>query len=233
VHYYKPCFGDHELVMAHCYIIRQQPKITQRRDWRHYSKEKLNEKLVEVDWHNDCNTAQEAWNDLENKLVKIVDSVVPISEFKGNHLALKPCPTIKRKLNLRNRLLKLLKIRPTLDLRSRIKNLNFEICSHCRSIKRNNVRRRIIPGNSKSLWNAVKMSMDSVIDPLPDLMTRGGVPIGGHERSGCFAAFFSEKVSSITDSTLIDPLVYNGTKKLAAGNFMFMSTNEVQKSMEL
>jgi hypothetical protein len=200
--------------MAHCYIIRQQLKITQRRNWRHYSKEKLNEKLIEVDWHNDCNTVQEAWNDLENKLVKIVDSLVPISEFKGNHLALKPCPIIKRKLNLRNRLLKLLKNRPTLDLRSRIKNLNFEICSHFRSIKRNNVRRSIIPGNSKSLWDAVKMSMDSVINPLPDLMTLGGVPVGGHERSGCFATFFSEKVSSITNSTLVDPLVYNGEKNL-------------------
>ena len=44
----KPCFGDHELVMAHCYIIRQQPKITQRRDWCHYSKEKLNEELFKV-----------------------------------------------------------------------------------------------------------------------------------------------------------------------------------------
>jgi hypothetical protein len=218
--------------MAHCYIIRQQLKITQRRDWLHYSKEKLNEKLIEVDWNNDCNTVQEAWNDLENKLVKIVDSLVPISEFKGNHLALKPCPIIKRKLNLRNRLLKLLKNRPTLDLRSRIKNLNFEICSHFRSIKRNNVRRCIIPGNSKSLWDAVKMSMDSVINPLPDLLTLGGVPVGGHERSGCFATFFSEKVSSITNSTLVDPLVYNGEKKLAAGNLMFMSTNEVQKSIE-
>jgi hypothetical protein len=74
--------------------------------------------------------------------------------------------------------------------------------------------------------------MDSVINPLPDLLTLGGVPVGGHERSGCFATFFSEKVSSITNSTLVDPLVYNGEKKLAAGNLMFMSTNEVQKSIE-
>ena len=46
--------------------------------------------------------------------------------------------------------------------------------------------------------------MDTIIDPLPDLMTCGGVPVGGHERSGCFAKFFSEKVSSITNSTIID-----------------------------
>ena len=162
-----------------------------------------------------------------------MDSLVPISDFKGNHLALKPCPTIKRKLNLCNRLLKLLKISPTLDLRSRIKSLNFEICKHFRSIKRNNVRRCIIPGNSKSLWDAVKMSTDTVIDPLPNLMTRGGVPVGGHERSGCFASVFSEKVSTITNSTIVDPLVYNGKKKITAGNHMFMSTYEVRNSSNI
>ena len=126
--------------------------------------------LSYVDWENNCNNVQDTWNDFENKLVNIVDSLVLFSDFKGNNLALKPCPTIKRKLNLRNRLLKLLKTRPTLDLRNRIKSLNVEICNHFHSIKRNDVRRRIIPGNSKSLWNAVKLSKDSVIDPLPNIM---------------------------------------------------------------
>ena len=70
-------------------------------------------KLGLVGWLNNVNNVQEAWNDLENKLVNVVDTLVPISDFKGNHLALKPCPTIERKLNLRNRLLKLLKRSPT------------------------------------------------------------------------------------------------------------------------
>ena len=55
--------------------------------------------LSYVDWENNCNNVQDTWNDFENKLVNIVDSLVPISDFKGNNLALKPCPTIKRKLN--------------------------------------------------------------------------------------------------------------------------------------
>ena len=59
--------------------------------------------------------------------------------------------------------------------------MNVEICNHFRSIKRNDVRRRIIPGSSKSLWNAVKIAKDTVIDPLPDPMTLGG---GGGGVSG-------------------------------------------------
>ena len=69
----KPCFGDHDLVMAHCYIIKPQPKVTLRRDWRLYSKDGLCEKLGLVDWSNNANNVQEAWNDLENKLVNVVD----------------------------------------------------------------------------------------------------------------------------------------------------------------
>ena len=46
-------------------------------------------KLGLVGWLNNVNNVQEAWNDLENKLVNVVDTLVPISDFKGNHLALK------------------------------------------------------------------------------------------------------------------------------------------------
>ena len=88
----KPCFGDHELIIAHCCIIKPQQKITQRRDWQHYSKEKLVEMLSYVDWENNCNNVQDTWNDFENKLVDIVDSLVPISDFEVITLLLNLAP---------------------------------------------------------------------------------------------------------------------------------------------
>ena len=191
----KPCFGDHELIVAHCRIVRPEKKMLQRRDWRSYTKVRLCENLGLVDWSNNATTVQDAWNDLETKLIAVVDALAPISVFNGDRVANKPCPIIKRKLNLRNRLLKLLKRRPTLELRNRIRNLNFEIRNHFYSKKRDDVRRQIIPGNSKSLWNAVNMSKDNAIYPLPNLMTLGGVPVSEQERSGCFASFFEEKSS--------------------------------------
>ena len=37
-----------------------------------------------------------------------------------------------------------------------------------------------------SLWNAVNVSKDNVINSLPNVMTFGRVPVSEHERSGFF-----------------------------------------------
>ena len=129
-------FWDHELIIAQASIARSLPKTTQRRDWRHYSKDLLCEKLSVVDWSSNASSVQESWNDLECKIINVVDTLIPIVDFHGDHLAHKPCPSVKRKLNLRNRLLKILKKRPTLDLKNRVKNLNAEIRNHFRFLKR-------------------------------------------------------------------------------------------------
>ena len=90
-------------------------------------KNELCNQLERVDWYNNANNVQEMWNDFENILIEVVDLLAPLSEFKGELLVQKPCPIIKGKLNFRNRLLKIQKQRPTLDLKNRIKNLNVEI----------------------------------------------------------------------------------------------------------
>ena len=49
------------------------------------------------------------WNDFEVKLINVVDSLVPMPKFTNDIIKDKPNPVIKRKLNLRNRLLNILK----------------------------------------------------------------------------------------------------------------------------
>ena len=63
-------------------------------------------------------------------------------------------------------------------------------------------------------------------------MTLGGMPVGVHERFGHFASFFEDKVRAITNSTVVDPSVYNGRRKIVAGDHMFMSTHDVRKCLE-
>ena len=60
----------------------------------------------------------------------------------------------------------------------------------------------------------VQVSKDVVIKFLPDLMTLQGKQINEHERSDCFSSFFEAKVKDITDNMIIDPLVYNGARKM-------------------
>ena len=58
--------------------------MTKRRDWRAYSKEKLNVKLSLIDWNIGVDDVQEYWNVLENKLINIVDEIVPPKTFEGH-----------------------------------------------------------------------------------------------------------------------------------------------------
>ena len=105
--------------------------------WSKYTtSEKLNSRLSLVDWTNSAETVQQVWNDFEIKLINVVDLLAPLTEFKDDKPTRKLDPSVKRKLNIRNRLLKQLKMRPTLDLKSRIKNLNDEIRGHFYSEKK-------------------------------------------------------------------------------------------------
>ena len=54
-------------------------------------------------------------------------------------------------------------------------------------------------------------------------MTLGGRKVIEHDRSSCFASFFSDKIRSITDNTIVDNQVYNGTRKFEANDLDFMS----------
>ena len=57
-----------------------------------------------------------------------------------------------------------------------------------------------------------------------------------HERSECFAKFFENKVKEITENTIVDQTIYNGVRKIFAGDSMFMSSQEVEcciKSIKL
>ena len=79
-----PFFGDHMLVEFEVtyHIIKNE--ITMCRDWRKYSKDVLNEKLSNIDWNIKIDNVQEYWNVLENKLIKIIDELVPLTSFDGN-----------------------------------------------------------------------------------------------------------------------------------------------------
>ena len=83
-------------------ITRPTPKTSLRRDWRHYSKERLEQELNLVDWSNEATTVQDVWNDSETKLICIVDSLIPMSEFVGSKFKDVRNLFIHRKIYLRN-----------------------------------------------------------------------------------------------------------------------------------
>ena len=79
--------------------------------------------------------------------------------------------------------------------------------------KRNRVRKGIIPGNSKSLWKAVKLAKDVNSNEISSKMYREGNEIVEDEVAENFAEFFENKISNLLADIVIDPGVYNGTRK--------------------
>ena len=110
----KPLIGDHMLITCEIKCELDPPKITSKRNWRKYSKTLLLQELSKTTFELNSDDPQYIWNDLENKLLTITDNLVPYEPFSNNQTvkSLKPPAQIKRKINLRKRLLNSLKNQP-------------------------------------------------------------------------------------------------------------------------
>ena len=90
-----------------------------------------------------------------------------------------------------------------------------------------------MPGNSKSLWTAVKIAKDTGCAQIPNNMNLKGVPVVGSGISDCFAKFFDEKVKNIVGKVKIDENVYNGNRKIVAGDLNFMTKQDIIECVKM
>ena len=94
-----------------------------------YSKENLIRKFSTENWEIKKDSVQSYWNEFESKLVEIIDELAPFQPQKQiEQDRAKPPPSVKNKINKRNRLLKKLNLNPqNIEVRSVIKQLNKDI----------------------------------------------------------------------------------------------------------
>lgn len=230
----KPTFGDHFMISFNYDCERPKPEINYRRAWNNYSKEKLCEKLSEVDWSCSCDTVQDIWNSFENKIINVVDDIVPVSQFYNNTYCVDKIPDyVKRKEDQRKRLLKKQKKIKSPELAARINILNKEIRSFHHSKRSNKIRKTIIPGNTQSLWKAVKIAKDVNVASLPKILFEDRVAIPTASIPDRFASYFDEKIKTLLSSVKIENDVYNGKKKMDAENKMFMTTKDVEECLKM
>ena len=231
---FTPMIGDHLLIISTIMGKLEPPIITKKRNWKSYDRNMLVTKLSTLNFDLTSDCPQALWNHFETQIVPIIDEVVPYVEFVNNSTlkSCKPSSIIKSKINARKKLLKQLKLTPNNQINQRVRNLNFEIRNHYKIIKRNAVQRSILPGNTKSLWNAVKVSKNTNISSLPPIMYLNEVEIATNDLPDAFAHFFDEKIKKIVNETLIDPDVYNGKKKINSQNFDFMSATDVMTAVK-
>ena len=112
----------------------------------------------------------------------------------------------------------------------------FDFCNSVKELYRafgvtstQNVRRNMIPGNSKSLWDAVKIAKDLNIEPIPTNMYGEGELLTHADMPDHFASFFNKKVIDIMSATVIDNEIYNGEKKVESSDLMFMDKGAIKE----
>ena len=84
-----------------------------------------------------------------------------------------------------------------------------------------------MPGNSKSLWNAVRTAKDQNIEGFPKTIFSNGVKIPEGEIPDTVASFFDNKVKRLVQDSMIDPLIYNGRLKIQSEDCFFMGRSEI------
>ena len=58
---------------------KEKQEQTFKRDWRGYIAEELRQELLLQDWEFQSDSVQGYWNQLENQLVVVVDSIAPMT----------------------------------------------------------------------------------------------------------------------------------------------------------
>ena len=229
----KPCFGDHMLIFFNICTANQKPKVTYKRDWRKYSKLALCQALSCVEWDVGADNVQECWNQFENKLINVIDILIPLTEFENNKAKnTTPPKFVKNWLNTRQRLLKKHKQAPSKSIKDKIKSLDMKIRKFFRTQKSNDVRKLIKPGNSKSLWQAVKLAKDMNPDSIPSNLTSATTPIPDNQIPDAFADFFENKVNTIYNEAKIDHQIYNGKKKINSTVKFFMTDSDIRQCIK-
>lgn len=226
-----PNFGDHVLVHFDLITNKTTEIVTFKRDYRKYTKDILCNKLASIDWDLKINDVQDFWNVFECELLNIIDIIAPMSKFTNNEVKTNATPpSIKNVLNKRQRLLKKYKKTPSQDLKSKIGKLDMEVRIHFVNTKRKNVRRGIIPGNSKSLWTAVNIAKDINTHSIPSNMTLAGSEIQTKDQPEAFANFFLNKI--LSNNIVVEDSVYNGKRKILSPELMFMTPENIKECIK-
>ena len=227
-----PLWGDHCVVTLNLSSMKPSATFSYRRNWMFYDSSRLCQKLSDVDWSCNADSVQTCWNDFENKLLKVVDELVPITQFSDKISIKKTLPdVIKNKLNRRKRLIKRNRVLRCPIVKSQINEMNNYIKKYYHNLQSCKVRKLIKPGNSQSLWKAVNTAKDINPDSLPKSMYENGVLINQYDCADIFASFFDNKIRSIVEQVNIDENIYNGTRKVFSQEEMFMDPLSVKQCM--
>ncbi len=93
------------------------------------------------------------------------------------------------------------------------------------------MRKKIIPGNNKSLWDAIKIAKDIEPTPLPTTVTKEGINYFGKDVPEAFADFFQSKIVNLEENLTTLDDAYNGRKFINSEEINFMTEGKVAECL--
>ena len=231
--YIDTIYGDHKMViLSTTNELTERDYKIRRRNWRAYSVDALIQNLNQVRWETDIDSTQEMWNSYEQEILTIVDKIAPLEEV-GSTIKRRVSKTLKSKLNRRSHLLKKRKHHTQQEHeKDELKTLNKYIRNYYYDERKMHVRRKIIPGNNKSLWDAVKIARDIEPTPLPSILTRDGKSYDRMAAPTAFSEYFKSKISVLEESATIDEEMWNGERIINSENINFMTPERVEECLK-
>jgi len=208
--------SDHTPIMIELNVNQTTEKKTLlKRNWKAYSKEVLICELQKVDWNIDCILVQDINNELEQKLLTVIDKLVPIQEISEKENRIFEADEIRLLRKKRKNVFRNAKRRQSARLLTRCRDLDKKIRIMSFRKQRNKIRENISSGNQRSLWEAVKIAKNVPQARIPSVIKDGNkLAETPGDQAQMFADFFFNKTRKIVEETLVSPTVFNGSKKL-------------------
>ena len=162
----------------------------------------------------------------------VIDEIAPLEEVNTFINRGKNSAMLKKKLNRRSYLLKKRKrsIQKE-EEREELTNLNKYIKNFYYEERRQHVRKKIIPGNNKSLWDAVKIAKDIEPTPLPTTVSKEGINYTGGDVPVAFSNFFKSKIVNLGKNLTTTEGVYNGRTFIKSEEVNFMTADRVSECL--
>jgi hypothetical protein len=94
---------------------------------------------------------------------------------------------------------------------------------------RKRVRKKVIPGNTNSLWKAVRTAMDINVSSLPKTLYENEQKIPNEGLPDRFAKYFDLKIKNTFEELAKNEEVFNGKRKVEENNKNFMDPLSVKE----
>jgi hypothetical protein len=203
------------------------------RNWKGYTPETLNLWLTSIDWATDCLGVQDINNEIEQKLMTIVDELVPLVEVESRKEGLANSPIVQNLKNKRKNLYRNAKRRICARLLTRCKDLDKKINIAMLNDKRRQVRQHIKNKDPATLWRAVKSAKDLPQSQLPKkLVDDHQFAESASMKAQMFADFFKGRISTLAARSKVEQFVYNGQRKLNIEEPLVFTHEEVLQEMK-